>query len=122
MHLISNYFEDYLDYINYSQSTFTITGINGKSIQSITLESKQEYLEKSKQLQEEALIKKIFVSISAHKICFNSNFDKDLDCFMAPFGIDYYISERLRNALLKNAITGCDVTSTDKLLFNKAHI
>ena len=41
---------------------------------------------------------------------------------MAPFGIDYYISERLRNALLKNAITGCDVTSTDKLLFNKAHI
>lgn len=122
MHLISNYFEDYLNYINYSQSIFTITGIDGKSIQSISLESKQEYLATSKQLQEEALTKKIFSSISAHNICFNPNFDKDLDCFSAPFGIEYYISERLRNMLLENLITGCDITPTDKLLFNQAYI
>lgn len=118
MHIISNYYVDYLEWVDYNKSVFIVSGIANNNPEYVTLSSKEDYLEKSKQLQEEALISKTFRSIHAELICFNPKFDQTLDCFIAPFGIQYYISERLKDALIETAVTGCDIQQTNKLLFN----
>ena len=120
MHIISNYYEDHLDFVDYQKSTFIIAGIGQSNAQPILLNSKQDYLEKSKQLQNNALISKSYYSISAEKIYFNSNFDKKLSYFVAPFGVDSFVSKDLLDTLVKNNITGFEIKPTDKLLFEPA--
>jgi hypothetical protein len=117
MHLVSKYYDDYLNDVDYSKSVFVITGIGRSNPQSITLTSKKDYLEQSELLQQEALTKKAFRGIDADKIHFNANFDIRLDCFRAPFGIQYYISQRLRDAIVAEKITGCDIELTDVIKF-----
>lgn len=113
MHIISNYYVDYLDAVDYGKSVFVISGISKDHPRPITLTSKLDYLEKSKQLQDDAKVNKIFRSIRAEKIYFTSGFDKSLDCFVAPFGVSYFISQRLKDSLLENNVTGCDIQPSD---------
>jgi hypothetical protein len=117
MHLISKHFEDYLDDVDYTRSTFIICGIAGSNSQPIELTSKDDYLNQSRQLQEDFKENKISRHISAKKIYFNESFDKTLDCFKAPFGIHYYISQRLKDALIDNGVTGCEIQFADLISF-----
>jgi hypothetical protein len=118
MHIASKYYEDYLDFVDYSKSLFLIAGIAKSDPHHITLNSKRDYLDKANQLQNDALTKKVFHSIYAEKICFNTNFDESLDCFKAPFGVRYYISQRLKDALIENNITGCYIHNDNLINFN----
>ncbi len=116
MHMISKYFEDYLDFVEYGKSNFLIEAVDGRPIESIRLHSKQEYLDVSAKLQEQTSKEKTFYAVSAHLIRFNNGFDKNLDCFRAPFGIDYYISQKLKNALVKDNITGFNITRANNII------
>lgn len=121
MHVVSDYYNDYLDFLDYDQSVFVTTGISGGEPKGITLNSKQDYLNKAQQLQKDFSEKKVYRAIKAEKICFNAKFDKNLDCFIAPFGIEYYISQRLKAALFENGITGVEIQSTDRISFNSSY-
>jgi hypothetical protein len=117
MHIISDYYSDYLDFVNYKQSVFITAGIANDNPQNIILTSKQDYLNKAKELQNDFSVKKnTYRAIYAERICFNREFDKNLDFFIAPFGIDYYISQNLKNALVENGITGYEIQTTNRIL------
>ena len=117
MHIISDYFHDYLEFVDYCQSTFSIAKIDRSNAKPISLTSKQDYLNKAKELQDDFSIRKsILRRIYAEKICFNKDFANGLDCFIAPFGIDYYISQDFKNVLIEDKITGCNIQATDRIL------
>ncbi|WP_462268079.1 hypothetical protein [Mucilaginibacter sp.] len=118
IHLLSKHFEDYLDDIDYSRSSFYIADIALKPLQTIALTSKNNYLSKVIELQQRAKSDDIFTSIQASTIYFTSNFDSTLDFFKAPFGINYFISERLKDALFEHCLTGFEVQSTGSIQFN----
>ena len=109
--------KDYLDFIDYDRSIFITAGVARDHPQNIAITSKQQYLETSRKLQNDFSVNKSnYCTIFAEKICFNSEFDKNLDFFTAPFGVDNYISYNLKCALIENGITGCDIEATNRIL------
>jgi hypothetical protein len=115
MHIIS----DYTDFVDYPKSTFITCGFSNSDPQPITLTSKQDYINKAKQLQNDSFVKQLaYRSIQAKEIYFNEKFNKKIDLFQIDrFDINFYISQNLRNALIENEITGCDFQSTSRILF-----
>jgi len=115
IHIIS----DYTDFVDYPESTFITSGFSNTDPQPITITSKEDYISKAKQLQDNSFVKKLpYRSIGAKEIYFNSKFDKGLDFFeIGRFDINFYISQTLRDALADNGITGCDIQPTDRIVF-----
>ncbi len=111
MHIIS----DYTDFVDYSKSSFIASGNFNSNPAPIILTSKKEYIEESEKLKEDFFVDKLpYRSIKSEKICFNAGFDQSLEGFkIGPFNINFYISENLKDALIKDSITGCDIKLTD---------
>ncbi|TWI93799.1 hypothetical protein JN11_04947 [Mucilaginibacter frigoritolerans] len=114
MHIIS----DYTDFVDYPKSAFITSGFSNSEPKPITLMSKQDYINKAKQLQDNSFIKKLpYRSINAKKIHLNEKFNKDLDFFQINrFDINFYMSQELKDAIIRNGITGCDILPADNLI------
>jgi hypothetical protein len=120
--LLDNYFwvhmmADFTDCIDYPNSSFFIrrkfftdTG------DEIKIESLEDYFEKRKQLKLDN--PETYVTINAKRICwYPAFFNKKLDFFeIGPFDANFYISQRLRDALVENKITGCNIQPTDRII------
>jgi hypothetical protein len=112
MHIVS----DYTDFVDYPKSSFITCASFNKDPQTITLTSKYNFLDKAKQLQDDSLnIDHRY--IKAKEIHLTPEFDKSLDFFeIGRFDINFYISQALKDAIIKNGITGCDIQPTDNLI------
>jgi hypothetical protein len=111
LHIIS----DLTDYISYSDSSFFIYKRFDLDMGDIKINSKDEYFEQLKRLQENN--PNTYITIRAKKITLTpSFFNKKLDLFkIGLFDTNFYISQRLRDALVDNNITGCDIQPTDRI-------
>ncbi len=114
MHIIS----DYTDFVDFGKSTFITCGFSNSDPQPITLTSKQDYINKAKQLQDDSFVKQLtYRSIQAKEIHFNGEFNKQIDFFQINrFDINFCISQRLKDAITENAITGCDIQPTNRII------
>ena len=118
IHIVSNYFLDYLDDIDYEKSIFIKAGIDKTNPELIELYSKSDYLNKAKELQHNFSVKNLpLKSIFPQKIVFNEKFDKDLDYFSSPFRVEKNISDKLYQALVNNNITGYETRHNNILNF-----
>lgn len=114
MHIISNY----IDFVDYKKTTFFTCGFNNIDPMPIPITSKEDFIKKAEELQDDSFIKKLpYRSIHSNHICFNGDFDRNLDLFeIGRFNINFYISEKLKNALTENGITGCNIKPTEDLI------
>jgi hypothetical protein len=107
MHIVS----DYTDFIDYSKSTFITCGFFNSNPVPLILTSKQDFTRQSVELQNNFNTNtKDYRSIEATEIHLNQKFNKSLDFFkIGQVDINFYISQNLKDALLENNITGCDL-------------
>lgn len=114
MHIIS----DLTDFVDYANSTFVISKISGLNAVPITLNDKRDYLTKSE------LFKRDFfenngplLTIDAKKLKLNDQFDKSVGGFKVGwFDINFYINQVLRDEIIENHITGCDIKPTGNIV------
>lgn len=118
---ISNYFwahmiADFTGFIDYPNSCFFIYKHYHLDDGEINIDSLDDYFSKRSQLQIDN--PNINITIWAKKIWLRpSFFSKELDLFkIGLFDSNFYISHKLRNALIDNNVTGCDIQLTDSLI------
>jgi len=104
---------DYSDYVDYKKSTFVEYNYSIRR-GSLFVASKEEMLRKREE------IKKLYEgtnwTIWGDKIVMNSTFNKELDLFIiSRIDGNTYISERLHNEIVKNNLTGCELSLVEKL-------
>jgi hypothetical protein len=111
-HTISNL----TNLIDYPNSSFFIYKHYRLDDGDIKIESLEDYQKKESQLQLDN--PGINITIWAKRICLKpAFFDKKLDLFkIGLFDSDFYISEALKDDLVKNNITGCKIELTDKII------
>ncbi len=104
MHIIS----DYTNFVDFKKSSFITCGFSRTNPRPITLNSYEDYLTKSAELQHDTFIKKLpYRVINAIEVHLNSDFNTELDFFeIGKFDTNAYISQRLKEALITNRITG----------------
>jgi len=101
-------------FVDYKKSSFYVYDYF-HSLGFIEVNSKEEYSQKEKKLKDKNPDKA--VTIWAQKIYLNESFDRNLDLFeIGTFNANYFISERLGNAIIEEKITGCSITPTDNLI------
>ncbi|MDN5205234.1 hypothetical protein QQ008_27875 [Fulvivirgaceae bacterium BMA10] len=99
-----------LECVDFSKSVFFIYKNFSEDIGNIKISSQEDFVKKSKDLQEED--PSLFVW--AKKISFNNSFDRNLDLFKVPkFNSNFFISEKLSQLLLQKQATGLDIKSTN---------
>lgn len=101
MHVVS----DQSDYIDFNKSEFYkqkfVTNLGDVKVM-----SKSDYDEKTKEFWKESMV----ISIEPTKLVLSNEFDKKLDLFVAGLAnFDVIISERLREHLLNEKITGIEI-------------
>jgi hypothetical protein len=110
MHIICNLSE----LVDYRKSTFFIYYNYAHNLGFIDVNSKEEYLKKKRKVQIDNPDK--VITVWANKIYMIDHFDKNLDLFeIGAFNADYFISESLKNAIIKEKITGCSIAPADNL-------
>ncbi len=118
--VLENYFwmyviSDMTDFIDYANSTFFIYKRYKSSEEYITISSKSDFLTKERSLKVE--YPHVYTAIHAEKISLKLPTNKRFDLFqIGEFDFDFYISDSLRNALVKNDITGCNIEPTDRII------
>lgn len=112
MHIIQ---PDLVKNVDFNNSTFFIYHKYRDNLGNIKVTSFNEFLQKKNELKNDNPGK--VVTIWAEKICLFENFDKTLDAFeIGIFDSNFYISERLNNAIRDYKITGCDISLTNNLV------
>lgn len=118
---IPNYFwahmiADFTEFIDYANSCFFIYKHYHLDDGDINISSLDDYFAKRTQLRNDN--PNINITIWAKKIWLKpSFFAKELDIFkIGLFDSNFYISQKLRNSLIDNKITGCDIQLTDKIV------
>lgn len=110
MHIIC----DLTDYVDYQKSTFFIYYNYGHNIGFVDVNSKEGYFQMKEKVNLDNPGKT--VTIWADKIYFANNFDKNLDLFeISTFNSNYYISSSLKEKILQEKITGCDISLASNL-------
>lgn len=105
---------DYSDYVDYKETTFVEYNFSERR-GFISVESKDEMLKKREE------IKKLYEgtnwTIWGDEIVMSSEFNKALDLFIiSRIDGSTYISERLQNEIVKNNLTGCELSPAEKLV------
>jgi len=111
-HTISNF----TNLIDYPNSSFFIYKHYRLDDGDIKINSLDDYFEKKKQLQQDN--PGINITIWIKRIClYPSFFNKKLDLFkIGLFDTNFYISEALKDNLIQNNITGCEIEPTDRII------
>ncbi|HEY4194022.1 MAG TPA: DUF1629 domain-containing protein [Mucilaginibacter sp.] len=114
MHVISNL----TDFIDYSDSAFVISKHFDPSPIPIKLISKENYLEKAKSLEDDySKNNGSYLSIKSEKLKLDDRFDRKLDFFtIGNFDNRFYISQDLRDSIIENHITGCDIKPANHIM------
>lgn len=112
MHIIS----DLTDQVDYPKSTFFVYHNYSKNIGYTEVKSKEELIQKEKSLRENNPGKTL--AIWSEKISLTSSFNRAADLFkIGNFDSSYYISEKLKNKIISEKITGCYITPAHNLIF-----
>jgi hypothetical protein len=112
MHIIC----DLSDQVDYSKSTFFVYHNYSKNLGYTNVTSKEELNKKREKIETDNPGKT--VTIWAEKIHLNNAFDHSLDLFdIGNFDSNYYISEQLKNKIISEKITGCDIQPAYNLIF-----
>lgn len=98
LHIVS----DYIDWVDFENSEFTILELYSKVIGRIKLSSKEDFYSKQNELKNQNK----YYSIWATNIIFNKNFDKKINFLRLPFYRDYIISEELKDEITLKKLTG----------------
>ncbi len=108
-----NYFllftiSDYSDFVNYARSTFIECSLsNGEKAGYVSVTSKEDLLKKRELIKEQR--DNVAWTIWGDRIVLSSDFDRELDFFrISRIDSATYISERLKNAMESNGLTGWD--------------
>ena len=111
MHIVCNF----TDIVDYPTSSFFIYYNFGHNLGKIDIASKEDVIQKRKQVKEDNPGKT--VTVWAKKIAFTSFFDKSLDLFeVGMFDSNTYISEPLKEKIISNKITGCYIVEATNLI------
>ena len=95
------------DYVDYKKSTFTettILGVDKSIVNDVDVNSKEEI--RAKEIEKQ---KDLLYSIQTKDIVFSKKIDPKTDIFILldrPSGYDYFVSERLKNRLEQENVTG----------------
>lgn len=101
-----------IDFVN---STFTIILNYAHKVGNVEIQSFEDYLTKNNNIKKDNPGKTL--SIWAEKICFNQNFEQNLDFFkIGVFDNNFYISERLKNTIEANKISGIEIKPAYNLI------
>ena len=109
MHIIS----DYSDFVDYKASSF-IERNSYRALGSVFVESKDGMLQKRDEILHRN--KGTTINLWADKIVMNSGFNKNLDLFeISLIDANLYVSERLKDEIIKNDLTGYEFIPANKL-------
>jgi hypothetical protein len=104
LHLVSNLTE----FIDYPNSIFFVYQNYRHNLGYVEIKSEEDYTLKKDKLKKDNPDKTITIWIE--KIKFLADFKNDLDLFkIGIFDNNWYITERLRNAIFAANITGCEI-------------
>jgi hypothetical protein len=116
-----NYFlfkiiSDYSDNVNYKKSTFVEYNISSREkLSAVSVISREDLLHKRQIVKEKT--GKILQTIWGDKIVMNDSFDNELDFFeITIIDGNTYISERLKNDIERNELTGWDFVHANNLI------
>lgn len=111
MHVIS----DFTDIVDYRRSSFFIYSNYAHNLGQIDITSKEELIQKRKEVK--AANPGKTVTIWADRIILTNSFDRSLDLFeIGMFNSDTYISPELKDAIVSNNISGCDISEASNLI------
>ena len=106
---------DYIDYVDFEKSSFIEYNIASKEkFGEVSVNSKEELFRKRDEVEKQG---GVCQTIWGNRIVMNSLFDKELDFFSISW-IDSndYVSERLKNAIEDNGLTGWEFTPATNLI------
>ena len=104
---------DYSDYVDYKKTTFVEFNYSERG-GSIFVDSKEEMLRKKEEIKKK--YEGTNWTIWGDIIVMNSDFNTELDLFIISRIDGYtYISERLYNEIVKNNLTGCELSPAEEL-------
>lgn len=99
---------DTINIVDFPNSTFNITDYFEEVIEAnIGIKNNEDYISKSREVTD----KNIMHLISPEKIKLKK--EPELDLFLLGFGIEIYISKRLRDRLIHEGITGLEIIPVD---------
>lgn len=107
---------DYSDYVDYKKSTFVEYNIGSEKIFNyVSVISKEDLLQKRKIVKDKT--GDILQTIWGENIVMNNSFDNDLDFFIiSTIDSSTYISNRLKNAVESNGLTGWEFIPANNLV------
>ena len=112
MHIICNL----TDVVDYRTSKFFTYYNYAHNLGYIDISSRSDFEQKKIKIKKDNPGK--IITIWAEKIALNNMFNKSLDLFQTgEFDSNYYISEKLNEAIIEAKITGINVQLTNKLFF-----
>jgi hypothetical protein len=111
LHIICNL----TDQVDYPNSTFFIYHNYKNNLGYVSIESKEDFTQQKEKIKRDNPGKTI--TIWAETIKLNKEFNAAIDLFeIGTFDNNYYISERLRAALVSEKITGCEISPAIHLI------
>ncbi|WP_071149536.1 hypothetical protein [Bacteroides ndongoniae] len=113
--LLKTILADYIDYVDFEKSSFIEYNIASKEkFGEVSVNSKEELFRKRDEVEKQG---GVCQTIWGNRIVMNSLFDKELDFFSISW-IDSndYVSERLKNAIEDNGLTGWEFTPATNLI------
>lgn len=111
LHIICNF----PDSVDYKKSTFFTYHNYNHNLGNITINSKQDFIQKKQKIKQDNPGKTI--TLWSQKIILNSNFNQDIDLFeIGTFDSNYYISGRIKSAIEFEKITGCEIRPAPDLI------
>lgn len=121
---IENYFFfqlvcDLSNIVDYQNSIFQVEDIGGRPLEEIFFQNREEYFEKKEQLKIQAKVDNTHYFLWAKKNVLQQDVDYDLFRIGGTFDNNIYIKENLKNALIENKITGCEIIYTDRVLLHE---
>ena len=110
MHIIC----DLTDHVDYKRSTFFIYLNYAHNLGYVEVSSKEEYEQIKEKVKQDNPGKT--VTVWADKIYLTNVLNKNIDLLeIGSFNANYFISTPLKETILQEKITGCDITVADKL-------
>ena len=98
---------DFNDFIDYKKSSFNIIENYSEIKQKVKIISKEDYISKKSEVNN----KDINDSIQASQIVMTNDFDRNINLFnFLNLDDNFYISEELMKDLVKNKVTGIDMS------------
>lgn len=111
-----HFIPDLIEKVDFENSSFVILQNYSHKVGNINVSSLEDLIQKKERLKLNNPKKTI--TIWADKIHLLPNFTKHLDLFkIGVFDTSFYISESLKNSLISNKITGCQISPASNILF-----